>query len=321
MLGSFEQQLEQEQRALQQLRLRLHSEVAEEKERLGQQAARQRMELEELKQQLEDSSSASARALRAEFEKGKGEQERRHQMELQALKEQLEVERQIWQASCAKKEEAWLLNRERELKEEIRRGRDKEIELVIHRLEADTTLAREESERATESRVKRIRDKYEAELSELEQSERKLQERCSELKGRLAEAEGESVRLQGLLRQRDQELTDLRAVNEQLASERGSLAQVLRQEFADRLSASEEDNRQLRAELAELRAHQRLELEQLTQEKQAELEEMHGRVKMALAKKEEAVSSLRKQHEAAVRRADHLAELLEQRRRLFPSTK
>lgn len=152
--------------------------------------------------------------------------------------------------------------------------------------------------------VKRIRDKYEAELSELEQSERKLQERCSELKGRLAEAEGESVRLQGLLRQRDQELTDLRAVsrggagggvelqcsacrrltqlvpaqvNEQLASERGSLAQVLRQEFSDRLSASEEENRQVRAELAELRAHQRLELEQLMQEKQAELEEMHGR--------------------------------------------
>ncbi|KAM5216884.1 centrosomal protein of 131 kDa [Hipposideros larvatus] len=317
----FEQQLEQEQRALQQLRLRLHSEVAEEKERLGQQAARQRGELEELRQQLEDSSSAGARALRAEFEKGREEQERRHQMELQALKEQLDVERQMWEASCAKKEEAWLLNRERELKEEMRRGRDKEIELVIRRLEADTTLAREESDRAAESRIKRVRDKYEAELSELEQSERKLQERCSELKGRLAEAEGESTRLQGLLRQKDQELADLRAVNEQLAGERGSLAQVLRQEFADRLTASEEENRQIRAELAELRARQRLELEQLTREKQAELEEMHGRVKTALAKKEAAVSSLRKQHEAAVRRADHLEELLEQRRRPFPSTK
>lgn len=41
---SFEQQLEQEQRALQQLRRRLHSEVAEEKERLDQQAARCRRE-------------------------------------------------------------------------------------------------------------------------------------------------------------------------------------------------------------------------------------------------------------------------------------
>lgn len=49
-------------------------------------------------------------------------------------------------------QEAWLLNRERELKEEMRKGRDKEIELVIHRLEADMTQAREESERAAENR-------------------------------------------------------------------------------------------------------------------------------------------------------------------------
>lgn len=56
------------------------------------------------------------------------------------------------QASCLSPQEAWQLNRERELKEEIRKGRDQEIELVIHRLEADMTLAKEESERAAESR-------------------------------------------------------------------------------------------------------------------------------------------------------------------------
>ncbi|XP_074200044.1 centrosomal protein of 131 kDa isoform X6 [Camelus bactrianus] len=317
----FEQHLEQEQRALEQQRRRLHSEVAEEKERLGQQAARQRAELEELRQQLEESSSAGGRALRAEFEKRREEQERRHLMELKALKDQLEVEKQMWEANSTKKEEAWLLSRERELKEEVRRGRDEEIERVIRRLEADMTLAREESERAAESRIKRVRDKYEAELSELERSERKLQERCAELKGRLGEAEGESVRLQGLVRQKEKELADVRAVSEQLAGERSGLAQVLRQEFADRLAASEEENRQVRAELAELRARQRLELEQLTREKQAELEEVHGRVKVALAKKEEAVNSLRKQHEAAMKRADHLEELLEQHGRPFPSAK
>ncbi|XP_029784619.1 centrosomal protein of 131 kDa isoform X1 [Suricata suricatta] len=306
----FEQHVEQEQRALQQQRRRLYEEVAEEKERLGQQTARQRAELEELRQQLEEGSAAEARALRAEFERGREEQERRHQMEMKALKDQLEVERQMWEASCAKKEEAWLLTRERELREEIRRGRDEEIELVIHRLEADTTRAREESERAAESRVRRIRDKYETELSELEQSERKLQERCAELKGRLGEVEGENLRLQGLVRQKEKELADVAAVNQQLVSERSSLAEVLRQEFADRLAASEEETRQARAQL-----------EQLRREKQAELEEVHGRVKAALAKKEEAVRSLRKQHEAAVKRADHLEELLEQRKRPFPSAK
>ncbi|XP_021067881.1 centrosomal protein of 131 kDa [Mus pahari] len=297
----FEQHLEQEQRALEQQRRRLYNEVAEEKERLGQQAARQRAELEELRQQLEESSAALTRALRAEFERSREEQERRHQMELKALKDQLEAERQAWVASCAKKEEAWLLTRERELKEEIRKGRDQEIELVIHRLEADMTLAKEESERAAESRVKRVRDKYETELSELEQSERKLQERCSELKGRLGEAEGEKERLQSLVRQKEKELEDLRAVNTQMCSERASLAQVVRQEFAEQLAASQEETQRLKSELAELRARQ-----------QVELDEVHRRVKTALAKKEAAVNSLRKQHEAAMKRADHLEELLEQ---------
>lgn len=58
-----------------------------------------------------------------------------------------------------------------------------------------------------------MRDQYEAELSELEQSQRKLQERCSELKGRLGAAEGEEARLQALLRQREKELDNLRAVS------------------------------------------------------------------------------------------------------------
>ncbi|VCW68296.1 unnamed protein product, partial [Gulo gulo] len=87
------------------------------------------------------------------------------------------------------------------------------------------TRAREESERAAESRVQRIRDQHAAELSELERAERTLQERCSELKGRLGEAEGESVRLQGLVRQKEKELAHLRAVNEQLVSERSGLAE------------------------------------------------------------------------------------------------
>lgn len=63
------------------------------------------------------------------------------------------------------------------------------------------------------ARVKRVRDKYETELSELEQSERKLQERCTELKGRLGEAEGEKERLQSLVRQKEKEVEDLRAVS------------------------------------------------------------------------------------------------------------
>ncbi|XP_062976172.1 centrosomal protein of 131 kDa isoform X2 [Elgaria multicarinata webbii] len=317
----YEKQLEQEEQALQQQRRRLHNEVAEEKERLNQQAARQRAELEDLRRQLEENSCVVTKALKEEYEKGKEEQERRHQAEVQALKVRLEIEKQAWEANYLKKEEAWLHTRERELREEVRKERDKEIELVIQRLEADMSSAKEECERATENRVKRVRDKYEAELQELERSERKLQGRCNELKGRLSEAEGQALHLQGLLRQKEQEAEDIRKVRDQLAQERSSLSEVIRQEFADRLVSTEEENKRLKAEMAELRARQRLELDRVTRDKEQELEEVHKRVKTAIVKKEEAVNSLRKQYEAAMKRADHLEALLEQQRKQLLAAK
>ncbi|NXA87566.1 CP131 protein, partial [Melanocharis versteri] len=306
-----EQQLEQEEQAQGSERRRLYAEVAEEKERLSQQAARQRAEVEELRRQLEANSSALTRALRDEYAKEKEEQDRRHQAELKVLKDQLELEKQAWEANYVKKEEAWLLSRERELREEMRKERDKEIELVIQRLEADTSLAKEECERAAENRIKRIRDKYEVELQELERSERKLQERCNELKGRLAELEGESMRLQGLLKHKEQELEEIRKVSEEQS--RG-LTEVILQELADRLVGTEEENARLKAEMAELRARQHLELDRLLREKDQELEEVHRRVKAAVLRKEESMSSLRKQYEAAVQRANLLESLLERQR-------
>ncbi|XP_043941012.1 centrosomal protein of 131 kDa isoform X2 [Protopterus annectens] len=311
----YEKQLEEEEQALQQQRRRLYSEVAEEKERVCQQAARQRAELDDLRRQLEDNSSLVTKALKEEYEKAKEEQERRHQAEIWALKERLEIEKQAWEENYMKKQEAWLLARERELKEDVRRGRDKEIEVVIQRLEEETSTAKEESERAAENRIKRIRDKYEAELRELERSERGLQERYNELKSRLTEAEGDNIRLQGLIRQKELEVKDIREIKDRLTEERNSLSEVIRQEFADRLVITEEENKRLKLEASEMRARHRLELERLTREKEEELEEVHKRVKVAIVKKEEAVNSLRKQHEAALKRADHLETLLEQQRK------
>lgn len=50
-----------------------------------------------------------------------------------------------------------------------------------------------------------------------------------------------------------------------MCSERASLAQVVRQEFTDQLAASQAENQRLKAELAELRAHQQMELDEVHQ--------------------------------------------------------
>uniref|UniRef100_A0A4W3JYT0 Centrosomal protein 131 n=1 Tax=Callorhinchus milii TaxID=7868 RepID=A0A4W3JYT0_CALMI len=282
-------QLEQEEHSLQQQRRRLYAEVAEEKERLNQNAVRQRAELEELRRQLESNCSLATKALREEFDKTKEEQERRHQVESRSLKERLDIEKQAWEENFMKKQEAWLLTRERELKEELRRGRDREIELVIQRLEEETSTSKDECERVAENRIKRVREKYESEFRDLERSERALQERYNELRARLMESEGENARFQGLFRQKEQEVEDIRKIKDRLTEERNSLAEVIRQEFADRLVMTEEENKRLKTEMSEGRARHRLEVERVTREKEEELEE-----------KEEAVSNLRKQHEVSL---------------------
>ena len=53
-----------------------------------------------------------------------------------------------------KKQETHLLAKERKLRDDVREARDKEIEMVIARLERETAQGREESERTAENRAK-----------------------------------------------------------------------------------------------------------------------------------------------------------------------
>ncbi|XP_010785587.1 centrosomal protein of 131 kDa isoform X2 [Notothenia coriiceps] len=311
----YEKQLQEEELSLQQQRRRLYKEVSDEKERLAQLAARHRSELEDLRRQLEENNSLAGRALREELDKTREGQERRHQLEMKALHERIDIEKQTWEESYKKKEEAWLLSRERELKEGLRRERDKEIELAIWTLEEETSKDKEECERAADNRVKRVREKYETELRELERSERAAVEKQQELRKHQMEAEGELIRLQGALRQKGQETQDVTQTRDKLVEERRSLAEVIRQEFAERLVVTEEENRRMKVEVSEVRARLRLEVERVTREKEEELAEVHQRVKSAILKKEETVNNLRKQHEAALKRADHLEALWEQQRK------
>ncbi|KAJ8263802.1 hypothetical protein GJAV_G00141430 [Gymnothorax javanicus] len=149
----------------------------------------------------------------------------------------------------------------------------------------------------------------------MEVTERALQERLKELKLRNSETEAQLLHLQVTLRHKEQEVQELSQIRDKLLEERRSLAEVIREEFAERLVQTEEENRRLKVEGAELRARLRLEVERVTREKEEELAEVHQRVKSAILKKEETVSALRKQHEAALKRADHLEALLEQQRK------
>lgn len=63
-----------------------------------------------------------------------------------------------------------------------------------------------------------MKEKYEAELRQLEHSERTAVEKQQEMRRQQMEAEGELIRVQGLLRQKEQETQDITQVRSQVMS-------------------------------------------------------------------------------------------------------
>ncbi|CAF0875616.1 unnamed protein product [Adineta steineri] len=323
----YEKAIRDEEKSFVEQRRRLYTEIEDEKNRQAELATRQRADLDKLRRDIEENHRTAADAAKREYEAIRLEAERRHASEIHELKEKLALEKQSWEENYMKKQETSLATKERELREQMRRERDREIEKIISQFDSDTSMTKEEAERTAENRVKRIRDKYEAEFRELEHSEKQTKERYNQMKAQLTETDGENERLQVILRQKETEINDIKKITETLQKERERLSDIIRQEFADRLVLTEEENRRIKGDMAELRARQQIELDKkkeeidlLQRDKEKELETVHEKIKQAISKKDEQVQTLRTQFDAAVKRADHLEGLLAQQRKLIATT-
>lgn len=73
---------------------------------------------------------------------------------MKSLKEALELEKEAWILSYKKDQTKRISERETEIRDQCKRERDKEIELVIERLEIDATQSRAELEQAMDNRLR-----------------------------------------------------------------------------------------------------------------------------------------------------------------------
>jgi 5-azacytidine-induced protein 1 len=218
-------------------------------------------------------------------------------MEMKELHERNKIEKQMWEENYLKKQDAILMTKEREMRERLRQERDMEIETVIHKLESETAAVKEESDRAAESRIKRIRDKYETELKEVEKSEKNTLQKFNSMKVQVTELESQVIKLRSQLRLKEEEVNEVNEIATRLTRERDQFADVVRQEFSDQLVRLEQENREVKMEMTEIISKHKFELERLQRNKERELSEVHERVKHALTKKEENHKALKAQHE------------------------
>ncbi len=107
-----------------------------------------------LRRDIEENHRTVVDSTKHDYETMHLEQERRYTNEINQLKEKLTIDKQNWEENYMKKQETILANKERELREQMKNERDKEIEKIIAQFESDTTSTKEEAELNAENRVK-----------------------------------------------------------------------------------------------------------------------------------------------------------------------
>nr|CAD7195636.1 unnamed protein product [Timema douglasi] len=130
--------------------------------------------------------------------------------ELKLAKETYEADQEAWMYNYKKHQTAALVEKETELREQLKRERDREIELVIERLETEAVKFRTELEQTADNRLGRLKEKYECEMKELEVLEQQLKNKYTETKSQLMEREDTILSLQANVRQLDKELEEAR---------------------------------------------------------------------------------------------------------------
>lgn len=157
---------------------------------------------------------------------------RRHSNELKLFKESSQMEFESWRNNFKKQQEKCLAEKEIALREQCRKERDKEIEAVIERLENEASQNKLQQEQMTENRIKleifiliilflennlsifrRIKEKYEKEIRDLESAENQAKNKYCEAKSKLLEYEERIMILKRNIKQLENQVQELKNVS------------------------------------------------------------------------------------------------------------
>ncbi|KAK9883551.1 hypothetical protein WA026_001730 [Henosepilachna vigintioctopunctata] len=282
----YEKMVESEERSYQEQRRRLLADhanrVSDCEQREAQAAADKERAIKQAQEEFEEKLQAAAR---------------RHANEVKLVKESVLIELENWKNSFKKKQLALLMEKETSIRQECRKERDREIEIVIERLESEANNSKIQLEHTTENRIKRLREKYEAEIRDLEMLEKDSQNKYSECRSKLLEYEDAILNLRTTMKQLEIQLTDEKLKRSKLESEREEIRKTIRKEYEDKIQRLER------------------EVEELRTSADKQVEQLYSRVRVSLARKDDLLEELTNDHKALKEKCIYLENIIKQQRK------
>nr|CDS32621.1 5 azacytidine induced protein 1 [Hymenolepis microstoma] len=303
----YESLMEEDRKTWENLRNKLLKEAEEDKKRVTSQMARERSELLEQITRLNTELRETGQKQQQELEEIKIKLKTEHEADLLKLQNRLEREKADVEEYVRNQLKVEIQERELEMAEKLRKERDRQLEVAIQRLEEESSHIREEVENSAQERIKRLKEKYEKDVDELEAGEREAKEKCNQIRARCIELEGEMNCQTVRLNQLTEELHQVKATNGQLQSERAQLREILIREVEKELTTARTTASRAQQEAAEVKAQAASEVARLQAELNAtkrdaaeELESLHQKIKEAIVKKDTNIAEMLRRHEKEV---------------------
>ncbi|XP_008196572.3 LOW QUALITY PROTEIN: centrosomal protein of 131 kDa [Tribolium castaneum] len=228
---------------------------------------------------------------------------RRHANEIKLIKETASLEMETWQNNYKKQQTVQLVEKESIIREQCRKERDREIEAVIERLEKEASDNKLQIEQSSENRIRRLKEKYEKEILDLEESERESKEKYHTLKKKLVESEDVIINLKATIDQLQNQVDSSKAIALKLQQEREEVKEMMRNEVRQEMESLEK------------------ELMKVKDSRNNEIQQLYSRVKVSIARKDEILEELTRDHKALQEKCAYLENMLEQQRKDESTTK
>ncbi|KAK9512298.1 hypothetical protein O3M35_000756 [Rhynocoris fuscipes] len=297
--NKLEHEMSELERSYQDQRRRLMAEVREEKERLTREAE---SNLAQRARQLEEKWQES----HAQLQETLNEMQNKHQMEIKQMKETVEAERQSWLTH----QTAALSDKERQIKEQCKKERDRHIEAVIKKLDQDSL----EKQKHLETKLIRMKEQHESEIKEAEVTEMELRKKLKESRSENQQYEDTVGKLKTQITHLEYQLATAKQQLDHLGREANERGNQARNEVSAQLAT-------LQRELTEEKLKREEAVSALQAEKERDLQQVYNRVKEAIAKKDETLRLVQKQRDAALEQCCQLENMLEQQRKEFAQRK
>ncbi|CAH0564913.1 unnamed protein product [Brassicogethes aeneus] len=224
---------------------------------------------------------------------------RRHSNELKLLKESTHLDFEAWQNNYKKQQAQLLDEKEQLIRDRCRKDRDKEIEAVIERLENEASENKIQQEQSTENRVRRLKEKFEKEMTDLESSEKEAKSKYMETKTKLLNTEDEILNLKSTIKTLENQLNESKEYTEKLLNERNNLKDKIREEVNQEVES-------LQKEVATLK-----------NSRDKEIQQLYSRVKVSVSRKDDLLNELTIEHKALQEKCIYLENMLEQQRKEY----